>query len=451
MAGLRDDAFETEGAGALQHQLAVLHEVGAVPNSAAVDPDQLAKQFLAADERRFAQIVSVEIEAIEGVIGEAVEASVAEVRLQERKLGDAALVFDHHLAVDQGGAHGQVSQRLVHGVAEFMRPIEAAPGPERNLAVLDMRLKPVAVELDLMQPSIAGGRRLRQRRQHRLDKAGQGTFGAILDRGRVQRLPCRRTHARFGRGAGAVRLLDLSRLRRPARRFPFELVNRPAGIDRLWPLFEDIGFIGGAGEFIVALDEKPVLALFARLAVHPHEMPAAVELLAVQLELEMALLQAFVRIPERRPRSIVPHDDRAAAVFAFGDRALEIGIFQRMVFDRDGEALLAWVQARTAGHRPALENPVQREPEVVMQSRRVMLLHDKNIAVRNRRGAFGFGGRGEIALFPIGFERHPSARLAAWRGWLCLRRGASAGLFLGRSLAAWPRRQRRFRATPAGG
>ena len=146
---------------------------------------------------------------------------------------------------------------------------------------------------------------------------------------------------RLGRGARAVRLLDLSRLRRPARRFPFELVNRPAGVDRLWPLFEDIGLVGGAGEFIIALDEKPVLALFARLAVHPHQMPATVELLAVKLELEMALLQAFVRIPERRPRSIVPHDDRAAAVFALGDRALEIGIFQRMVFDRDGEALLA--------------------------------------------------------------------------------------------------------------
>ncbi len=56
----------------------------------------------------------------------------------------------------------------------------------------------------------------------------------------------------------------------------------------------------------------------------------------MELELEVALLQAFVGIPERRPRSIVPDDDRAAAVFALGDRALEIGIFERMVFDGDG-------------------------------------------------------------------------------------------------------------------
>ena len=77
-----------------------------------------------------------------------------------------------------------------------------------------------------------------------------------------------------------------------------------------------------------------------------------------------------------------------------------------MVFDRDGEALLPRVQARTAGHSPALENPVQREAKVVVQSGRVMLLHDENVAVRNRRDAFGFGGRREIALLPIGFERH---------------------------------------------
>ena len=60
----------------------------------------------------------------------------------------------------------------------FCRPIEAAAGPERDLAVFDMGLKPIAVELDLVQPSIAGWGRLRQRRQHWLDKAGQGDLAA---------------------------------------------------------------------------------------------------------------------------------------------------------------------------------------------------------------------------------------------------------------------------------
>src|ERR1700733_8488670 len=308
-----------------------------------------------------------------------------------------------------------------------------------------MRLKPVAVELDLMQPSVSGGRRLGQRRQHRLDKVGQGSLDPVLDRGRVGRLSRRRgpgllrrpARSRFGPNARAVRLFDLSRLRRLAARMPSELVNRSAGVDRLWPLLEDIGFVGGTGEFIVPLDEKPVLALFTRLAVHPHEMPAPVELLAVQLELKMALFQASVRVPDRGPLSAVPDDDRAATILALGDRALEIGIFQRMIFDRDGEALLPRVQAWAAGHSPALEDPVQREAEVVVQSGRIVFLDDENIAVRNRRCAFRFGGRGEIALFPISFQRHSSARLTTRRGGLGLYRCASAGFFLGRSLAAW--------------
>src|SRR3984957_18042903 len=173
-------------------------------------------------------------------------------------------------------------------------------------------------------------------------------------------------------------------------------MRRSAGSSRLGPRSEDIGFIWGTSEFIIPLDEKPVLALFAWLAVHPHEMPTAIQLLPVELELEMALLQALVRIPERRPRPIVPHNDRAAAVFALGDCAFEIGVFDRMVLDRDGEALLPGVQARTASHSPAFEDTGQREAEVVMQSGRVMLLHDENIAVRDRRGAFRLGGRGEI-------------------------------------------------------
>ena len=36
--------------------------------------DQLAKQLLALDKRGFAQIVAVEIKAIEGVIGEPIDA-----------------------------------------------------------------------------------------------------------------------------------------------------------------------------------------------------------------------------------------------------------------------------------------------------------------------------------------------------------------------------------------
>ncbi len=59
-----------------------------------------------------------------------------------------------------------------------MRPIEAAPGPERNLAVFDMGLKPVAVELDLVQPSVSGGRRLDSVASIGSTKPGRGALTA---------------------------------------------------------------------------------------------------------------------------------------------------------------------------------------------------------------------------------------------------------------------------------
>ena len=70
-------------------------------------------------------------------------------------------------------------------------------------------------------------------------------------------------------------------------------------------------------------------------------MPAALELLAVKLEFEMALGEALVRVADRRPCPPVPDDDGAAAIFALGDRALEVGVFERMVLDCDREPLLA--------------------------------------------------------------------------------------------------------------
>ena len=186
---------------------------------------------------------------------------------------------------------------------------------------------------------------------------------------------------------------------------------------------------------IVALDQKPVLALLARLAPHPDQMPTALQFLTMKLELEVALLEAPMWIADRRPRPLVPDDDRAAAVFAFGDCALEVAIFERVVLDRDRQTFFARHQARAARDRPALEHPVQREAEIVVEPRRVMLLHNEEVTVRNRRRALRLGGRREVALLAIGFERHGSGRLAPRRGGLGCRRGAPAGLIPGPGFA----------------
>ena len=56
-----------------------------------------------------------------------------------------------------------------------------------------------------------------------------------------------------------------------------------------------------------------------------------------------------------------------------------------MVLDLDGEALLAGDEARTLGDRPALEDAVELEAEIVVEAGGVVLLHDEG-------GAGGGGG-----------------------------------------------------------
>ena len=102
--------------------------MGAEADGAAAGSNQAAEPLLAPDQRRFAQVVSVEIEAIERVVDEPVVTSLAEVCLQERELGDAAFVLDHQFAIEQGVAHGQDAKRLRNGAGEFLRPIEPGPG-----------------------------------------------------------------------------------------------------------------------------------------------------------------------------------------------------------------------------------------------------------------------------------------------------------------------------------
>ena len=69
------------------------------------------------------------------------------------------------------------------------------------------------------------------------------------------------------------------------------------------PLTTDFGFssrmsgsLRAARGLVLGLDQQPVVALLAAPPVHPHQMPAAGQLLAVEREFEMALRQPLVRI-----------------------------------------------------------------------------------------------------------------------------------------------------------
>src|SRR5436190_939113 len=64
-------------------------------------------------------------------------------------------------------------------------------------------------------------------------------------------------------------------------------------------LVGDVGLAGAAGEFVIGLDQQPVLFLFARPRLHAHQMPAPVEPRAVQHDFDVTLGQPLVGIETR--------------------------------------------------------------------------------------------------------------------------------------------------------
>ena len=174
-----------------------------------------------------------------------------------------------------------------------------------------------------------------------------------------------------------------------------------------------------------------------RLRAHADEMPAALELRALQREIEAALLQSAHRIALGLPAAAVPDDHLAAAVLALRDLPLEVGIVERMVLDVHREPLVAGHQARAAGDRPARQRVADLEAEVVVQPPRRVLLHHEGVAVAAAVGPGRLVGGAEVALGAVGLERHVSRPCAARRrAWP--------------APSPWPWRRRSCAAPPSG-
>src|SRR6185437_8900930 len=87
--------------------------------------------------------------------------------------------------------------------------------------------------------------------------------------------------------------------------------------------------------FIAMLDQEPVGAIAAIAVVaHAHQHPASLQLVAIEAELEIALLETRGGI-DRFPIAAIPQLHRAAAILPLRDRAFEIAIVERMVFGLD--------------------------------------------------------------------------------------------------------------------
>ena len=111
----------------------------------------------------------------------------------------------------------------------------------------------------------------------------------------------------------------------------------------------------------------------------------------------MAFGETLVRIADRvqRPRS---HTIIEPPPYSpFGNVALEVEIFDRMVLGAHREPLLAQREARPAGHRPALEHAAELEPQIVMKPAAACSA-PRTRRPRFARPAASARGSGEIAL-----------------------------------------------------
>src|SRR5579864_5180252 len=70
-----------------------------------------------------------------------------------------------------------------------------------------------------------------------------------------------------------------------------------------------------------------------------------------------------------------------STIVAFRNFAFERSVFQRMIFDVDGQTLDRGVKARPFWHRPRLQRAVEFKAKVVMQTPCIMFLNYKGKCV----------------------------------------------------------------------
>ncbi len=118
----------------------------------------------------------------------------------------------------------------------------------------------------------------------------------------------------------------------------------------------------------------------------------------------MPFRKPLLRIALRLPSAAIPDDHRARAIFALRNISLEIKVFDRVVLGVDRKPLFADREARAFGDRPAFQDSVHLEPQIVMQPARRVFLNDELSALAPDSRTCRLRSPGEVALPGIFFE-----------------------------------------------
>ncbi len=354
---LADDALEPHALGFVEHRFALALEVLRVAQRAG-HRQQRAQRGLALDERQRAQVEVLEREQIERVdAGRQLERRARDVGaarqspalLQQREARQAARVEHDDLGVDDELRERQRRDDL-GDLRKRRGEVVAGARVELDLAGTFLGEQAVAVVLELEHP-LRVRERLARRREHRpqvarLELAPRGAELAQLGRdGRAARIAARDLLDGPSREHGVVRVI-LRALRRRVR--------------------------------VALLDQQPLVLAALRL----DERPPAAQLVAAQLEQQLALVEPGGNVVQRNPLTAVPDDDGAGAVVVGRDHALEVHVVDGVVLDVHRQPLVGRIRRRPLRHGPGLQHAVELEPKVVVSPARGVLLHDEPLAAR---------------------------------------------------------------------
>ena len=330
---------------------------------------QAAQQLFAFEQRGVAKVVSVAIKNVEREVNDRRLAyqhfaggAHVHALLQALKVAAPARIERHNLAVENRLARGEnFWKRRQFRIA--LGDVNVVARAQRQRSIPNPRQGADAVPLNLEEPARIGERMLGERRQHWLDARRHRAFARALQL----------DGADLARTALRRRLLGNLLDAPPCQNRAVVLINIPLRI------------FGG----VFVFDEQPLVAFFAALQLDQDE--AAAQLLSIQAEFNLASLQLQQRVEARRlgltgivfhdKRSAVPDHDASRAVVAFGNLALEAAILQRMILGHHCKPFVGIALRRPLRHRPGLQRAVNRQPEVVVQPRRGMLLHHERVSV----------------------------------------------------------------------
>jgi hypothetical protein len=239
--------------------------------------------------------------------------------------------------------------------------VVAVPGEQERFATRLAGEQPVSVELELEQPAIARERPVARLGEHDVDgfRVDSTTRCAgLLDRS-----------AKIGgRAASGLHFFD----------------GQPGEHRRLDELIAR-----RLHEGVALFDQEPVALALLDL----HERPLAVQLVAAQLEQQLAFLESLAPILERDPFTAVPDDDSAGAVVPARNLPLEVAVLEWVVLDVHGEPFVVRVVRRTLGHGPRPQHAAHLEPQIEVQIPRGVLVNDEQSPGHGRHRAHRLGRR----------------------------------------------------------